>query len=213
MNDWLEIILYLAAAAAICGLRYLSRNLHGGEEDDGVRRRLPDVDEEGSRGRKWLLPAGHTHDPGSPEIKGEDEQRAHVAQETVRRPKETWAKPDQAGEPTHSRFKPTETALRTPMYRGRPARLWWLPEQEIPKAPGDAARQTVAESVDCAKCGEVNSTDSAFCRRCRLFFEPPESTTGQLVEPVTGRGQKAAGSRRNRQLGADRSVVKWRQGR
>jgi hypothetical protein len=199
MNDLLEIILYIAAAATICGLRYLSRNLHRGEEHDWVRR--------------WLLPGGHTHHPGTPEIKREDEQRAYVAQEPVRRPRKTWAKPEEAGEPTRSRFEPPEATPPTPMYGGRPARLWWLPEQEIPKAPDDAARQTMTESPGCAKCGELNPADSAFCGECGLFLEPPESTTGPVVEMVTRRGQKAAGSRRNWQLGADRSVVKWRQGR
>jgi hypothetical protein len=185
MNDWLEIILYLTAAAVICGLRYLSKN----------------------------LPRGHTHDPGTREIEGEDEQRAHVTQQTVRRPRQTWAKPEQAGGPTRSRFEPPATTLQTPMYGGRPARLWWLPEQEIPKAPEDVDRHTMAESVGCAMCGEVNPADSAFCGECGLFLEPPDSTTGLAVEQVTGRGQKAAGSCRNWQLGADRSVVKWRQGR
>lgn len=213
MNDWLEIILYLTAAAVICGLRYLSRKLHAGEQDDGVRTRLLDVSKKGNWIREWLLPGRHTHEPGTPQIKGEDEQREHVAQETVRRPRRTRAMPEERGNPTRSRFEPPDTTLPTPMYRGRPARLWWLPEQEVPAAPGDAARQTMLESVGCTKCGGLNPADSAFCGECGLFFESRDSATDPGGALVTGRRRRAASSRRNWQLATDRSVVKWRQGR
>jgi ribosomal protein L40E len=129
-----------------------------------------------------------------------EKHSSFVAKTTIWRPRGAWVKPE-------------ETVLQTPMYRGRPARLWWLPEQETPKAPGDTAQKRVVDSVACGKCGEFNPADSVFCGRCRLFFEPPDSPAGPPVEQMTGRGQKAAGSRKNWQFGADRSVVKWRQGR
>jgi hypothetical protein len=185
MDDLLEIILCLAAAAVIFGLRYIISNLNGRDQGDSFRW--------------WLLPGRHTHEPGTPEIEREDEQRARVAQGTVRESRKARAEPDHSGEPTRFRVNLPGTTVRTPMYRGQPARLWWLPEQEIPKAAGDAARQTVAESMGCTKCGEVNPADSAFCGECGLFFQPTDSTSGLGGQQATGLGQRAAGSRRSQQ--------------
>ena len=198
MNDLLEIIPYVLSAAVILGVRFFHRKLSDREQDDWVPR--------------WLLRRGPTHHADTPKIQGEGEhkRRAHVAQKTVRRAGESKAQQEQASEPTRSRFGLPGPALRTPTYGGRPARLWWLPEQEIPKAPEDATPKSVAHQVACGKCGEPNPADSVFCGKCGLFFEPPDSAADQLIAQVTGRRQKTAGSRRGWRSGVDRSMAEWR---
>jgi hypothetical protein len=166
MNDLLEIILYVAAAVTICGLRCLSRNLHRGDERDGFRKWFLHGGKTSDSVRRWLLPGGHTHDAGTPEAKGGEAQQPHAAQKTRRGPRKTWTLPEEAGKPTHSRFEPPVTTPATPMYKGRPARLWWLPEQAIPKGRHDPMLGTAGESSRCRRCTESNPTGSTFCGQC-----------------------------------------------
>jgi hypothetical protein len=152
MDDMSDFMLYIAGPAILFGVGYALRNRRAVELGIRLRERLLRGSDEGGRLRRWLLPGGHTHDPGIREIPREDESHEDTAH------------------PTPSTSAAPEIPRHTPMYKGQPARLWWLPEQEIPKAQGDAAPQTMAESVRCAKCGEMNPSGSAFCGGCGLYL-------------------------------------------
>ena len=190
MNDLLETILCIAAAAVICGLRYLSKNPHPGEERDAFRRWFL----QGGRGadafRGWSLSGRHAHDPSTPEIEREDEQRAHVAQVTASRSRKARAEPEHSGEPIHSRFEPPETTPRTPMYRGQPARLWWLPEQEVPKGRHHVMLGTAGESCRCRRCTESNPAGSTFCGQCGASLPAWYASTSKAAQWLDRRQAK-----------------------
>ncbi len=143
MDHWLKLV-----RSAACRKRH--------EIELGLRLRqwLLHGGEAGARLRRWLLPSGHAHDPDIREVTPGDMEYEAVAQRR------------------RSMSRTPETAPHTPMYRGRPARLWWLPEQEMPKAEASAGRLAIGESFVCAKCGETNPSHSAFCGGCGLYLRP-----------------------------------------
>lgn len=110
MSDSLELILSIAVIAVLAGLRYLLAPQHGRERGNWVRWWRPSEDQR--------------RDPDVPEIRGNDEQRARLAEQSTMRQRTSRTDSGQAGKPTWSRSEPADTLHRTPMYEGRPARPW-----------------------------------------------------------------------------------------
>ena len=168
MSYLLEIILSVAVVALLSGLRYLLTPQHRRKESHWVRW--------------WRLPGGNSHDPYDPGLRGEDEKGARMAWERGWRKRTTSAKPQQVAESTHRESGPAETVHRTPMYKGRPARLWWLPEQETPEGQRHAVRGTMQGPMVCPECAKPNLVDSAFCGECGAFL-----TTSDAPAPAASR--------------------------
>lgn len=152
MNGWLEIILYVAVAAVVYGLTFIIRHANRPQERD----RLP----------TWFHPGARTHNPANHQVKAEDEQQEHSTQVTVARQSTAVGKLERESRQARSGSEAPEAVRRTPIYKGRPARLWWLPEQEMPQAQRDGVRGTMQEWMVCPECSGSNPPGSVFCGQC-----------------------------------------------
>jgi hypothetical protein len=152
LSDFLELIPSIVVLAIAVGLRYLLTPQHRREGGNWVLW--------------WRVPGDQRRAPHIPELKGNDEQLARLAEPSTIRQRAIHTESGQAGEPTRSRSKPADALHRTPMYEGRPARLWCLPEQEIPGGHRDAVRGTKQGRMVCPTCSQSNPVDSAFCSEC-----------------------------------------------